>query len=137
MGCWLQSSLGADFTVKNTNNSGAGSLRQAILDANAAAGADNIVFNIPTSDPDCNATAKVCTITPASFLPAITQTVTIDGYTQGDATADPTDDAAENTLAQGTDAILKIELNGTNVTNSNGLTIGGNASNSNVVIRGS
>src|SRR5215210_4995677 len=125
---------GADYTVTSTNNSGAGSLRQAILDANAAAGADNIVFNIPTSDSNCNATTKVCTITPASVLPAITQTVTIDGYTQGDATATLDDDATENTLAQGTDAVLKIEINGTNVTNSNGLTIGGTTSN--VVIRG-
>jgi hypothetical protein len=32
----------ATFTVTNTNDSGAGSLRQAILDANAAAGEDTI-----------------------------------------------------------------------------------------------
>ncbi len=36
----------ATYTVTNTNDSGAGSLRQAILDANANAGADDIVFNI-------------------------------------------------------------------------------------------
>lgn len=35
----------ATFTVTNANDSGAGSLRQAVLDANAAAGADTIVFN--------------------------------------------------------------------------------------------
>src|SRR5262245_48404981 len=35
----------ATFTVSNVNDSGAGSLRQAILDANAAAGADSIVFS--------------------------------------------------------------------------------------------
>ena len=35
---------GATFTVTNTNDSGAGSLRQAILDANATAGED--VINI-------------------------------------------------------------------------------------------
>ncbi|MBX3064080.1 MAG: hypothetical protein KF726_13970, partial [Anaerolineae bacterium] len=34
----------ATYTVANTNDSGAGSLRQAILDANANAGADTIVF---------------------------------------------------------------------------------------------
>jgi Ca2+-binding RTX toxin-like protein len=34
----------ATFTVTNTNDSGAGSLRQAILDANAAPGADEIEF---------------------------------------------------------------------------------------------
>lgn len=35
----------ATFTVTNTNDSGAGSLQQAILNANAAAGADTIVFD--------------------------------------------------------------------------------------------
>ena len=35
----------ATFTVTNTNDSGAGSLRQAVLDANAAASADTIVFD--------------------------------------------------------------------------------------------
>ena len=34
------------FTVSNTNQTGAGSLRQAILDANAAPGLDTIVFAI-------------------------------------------------------------------------------------------
>lgn len=36
----------ATFTVTNTTNSGAGSLRQAIIDANGAAGADTIIFAI-------------------------------------------------------------------------------------------
>ncbi len=35
----------ATFTVTNINDSGAGSLRQAVLDANAAATADTIVFD--------------------------------------------------------------------------------------------
>ena len=34
----------ATFTVTNSNDSGSGSLRQAIADANAAAGADSIEF---------------------------------------------------------------------------------------------
>jgi hypothetical protein len=38
----------AQFTVSNTNDAGAGSLRQALLDANAAAGADVITFDLPT-----------------------------------------------------------------------------------------
>ena len=36
----------AIFTVTNNNDSGAGSLRQAILDANAAAGPDTITFSV-------------------------------------------------------------------------------------------
>jgi hypothetical protein len=40
----LQASA-ATFPVTNTNDSGAGSLRQAILDANAMAGADTINFD--------------------------------------------------------------------------------------------
>jgi hypothetical protein len=42
--------VGTVYTVTNTNNSGTGSLRQAILDANARAGADTIWFNIPLTD---------------------------------------------------------------------------------------
>ena len=59
----------ATFTVTNTNDSGAGSLRQAILDANAAGGADVIVFSLSANS----------TITLASDLPKITQDLTIDG----------------------------------------------------------
>ena len=63
----------AAFTVTNTNNLGAGSLRQAILDANSLAGADTITFNIPGTGTH--------TIAPTSALPAITDTVTIDATT--------------------------------------------------------
>ena len=64
----------ATFTVVNTLDSGAGSLRQAILDANALVGSDSIEFNIPG--------AGVRTISPATGLPLITSPVEIDGYTQ-------------------------------------------------------
>ena len=33
------------FTVTNTNDAGVGSLRQAVIDANSSAGADNIIFD--------------------------------------------------------------------------------------------
>ena len=36
---------GATFTVTNLNDAGAGSLRQAVIDANAAPGADTIIFD--------------------------------------------------------------------------------------------
>ena len=61
----------ATFTVTNTNDSGAGSLRQAITDANASRGADVILFNIAGSGPH--------TISPGLPLPRITDSVVIDG----------------------------------------------------------
>src|SRR5262249_12427409 len=62
------------FTVLNTLDAGAGSLRQAILDANANPGADQIAFAI--------APGGAQTIRPTSALPAITDPVTLDGTTQ-------------------------------------------------------
>jgi hypothetical protein len=40
----LPAAHGLTFAVRNTEDSGAGSLRQAVLDANAAAGPDEIKF---------------------------------------------------------------------------------------------
>ena len=40
-------STAATLTVINANDSGAGSLRQAILDANTTNGLDTIVFQVP------------------------------------------------------------------------------------------
>src|SRR5262249_60463442 len=65
------------FFVTNTDDSGPGSLRQAILDANANAGTstlDSIQFNIPG--------ANLHTISPLSPLPEITDDVFLDGTTQ-------------------------------------------------------
>jgi hypothetical protein len=67
------------FTVLNTDDSGAGSLRQAILDANANAGADEIAFDI--SGPG------VHTIAPLTALPDVSE-VTIDATTQSGYAAD-------------------------------------------------
>ena len=87
-----------DFPVQNINDSGNGSLREAILDANATSGADRIVFDI--------AGTAVHKIAPTSALPAIDDAVVIDGYTQPGASA--------NTLAGGNNAVFKIELSGEN-----------------------
>lgn len=110
---------GATFTVTNTNDAGPGSLRQAILDANASAGLDTIDFNIPGAGPH--------TIRPASDLPTITDSVIIDGYTQPAAVPN------SNPITTGSNAVLKIELDGTNAGDrANGLFItGGNS-----VVRG-
>jgi predicted outer membrane repeat protein len=59
----------ATFTVTNTNDSGPGSLRQALIDANAAAGADDIAFTL----------VPPATISLLSALPAITGPLTING----------------------------------------------------------
>ncbi len=52
--CAAVSARAAVFTVTTTADSGTGSLRQAILDANANPGPHTIVFNIPDSDPGCH-----------------------------------------------------------------------------------
>src|SRR5205823_6653673 len=91
---------GQTFTVTTTADSGPGSLRQAILDANALFDSgDTIAFNIPGGG--------VQTITLASALPAIIDPVTIDGYTQPE--------AAQNTSATTFNGALKIVLNGASV----------------------
>src|SRR5262249_39946330 len=74
----VQSAHTATFTVTNTNDSGVGSLRQAILDSNATSGPDTIAFNIPATDPNCTA-ANVCTLAPLPALPAVTDDVMITG----------------------------------------------------------
>src|ERR1035437_2409956 len=71
----------ATYTVLNTNDAGAGSFRQAITDANAAFGADNIVFNIPNTDPNYNSATGVWSIAPLTDYPMIT-----GGSTNMDAT---------------------------------------------------
>jgi len=67
------------FDVTTTADSGAGSLRQAIEDANASSGIDTIQFAIP--EVQCSA-AGVCTIALMTALPAITEGAVIDGATQ-------------------------------------------------------
>ena len=92
------------FTVINTNDSGPGSLRQAITDANSNGNPgdmDIIAFNIPGSE--------VHTITPLTPLPLITQKVKIDGYTQPG--------TSPNTAVnpQPINAVIKIEIDGKNI----------------------
>jgi hypothetical protein len=65
--------VASTFTVTNTNNSGAGSLRQAIIDSNNNPGADTITFAIGSG---------LQTISPSADLPGIIGPVTIDGTTQ-------------------------------------------------------
>ena len=94
-------SQAAAFTVINTNDSGAGSLRSAIIGVNTNGGAQLIDFAIPPFD------GTVKTITPLTTLPVINRSVTIDGYTQDPAHSHP------NTQVTSDDAVLLIQLTGT------------------------
>lgn len=67
----------ATYTVANTDDSGTGSLRQAILDANANAGADII---------DATGVSGTITINPANYFLVITDDVTILGPGQANLT---------------------------------------------------
>ncbi len=79
----LQAQVRADiYSVTSTADSGPGSLRQAILDANAhpnpsASDLDRIHFAIPGTD--------VQTIFPGPPLPDVTDPVVVDGFTQNGA----------------------------------------------------
>lgn len=90
------------FTVLNTLDDGPGSLRQAMLDANSTPNVgepDEIHFDIPGDG--------VHRIFPGGTLPPILERVIIDGYTQPGASV--------NTLAVGDNAVLKIEIDGSNL----------------------
>jgi hypothetical protein len=94
----IASAVRAVCTVSTTANSGAGSLRDAINCANAAVGPDTISFAIPGSG--------VQTIGLTAALPDITEAVTIDGYTQGSASANT------NQVGTGLNTSLKIVITG-------------------------
>ena len=97
--CLAAAGSAATFTVTSTADSGPGSLRQAITDANVGAGPHTIEFDV--SGAGCDGSG-VCTITTLTDLPCGAQVMTIDGYTQPG--------ASPNTLAVGNDAVLKIQL---------------------------
>lgn len=104
----------ATFTVTNTNDSGAGSLRQAILDSNVTAGETQIVFNIPEADPGRDPATGAFIFKPLpgthsnlyhDLLPGLQgDVVTLDGYTQPG--------AHPNTLVNGDNAVIRIRIDG-------------------------
>jgi hypothetical protein len=106
----------ATHYVTNTSDTGPGSLRQAIIDANNNPGPDTIAFTIPVGDPGYNAAIGVWTIQPTSgWLPTLGDETTIDGWTQTEFAADPNPHGPE------------IELDGSSLgTGAVGLFVGGN-----------
>ena len=87
----------ATRVVTNTNDSGTGSLRDAITQSNTNNVATTITFNLGNACP--------YTISPITALPAMTAPITIDGYSQAGATP--------NNLEKGNDASLCVILDGT------------------------
>lgn len=79
------------YTVTNTGSSGAGTLRQAVLDANLSPTPDTIQFNIPGAGPHTIALSAQLEIGDA---------LVIDGYTQPG--------SSPNTLLVGNDAVLNV-----------------------------
>lgn len=101
--CWfllfaIPSASAASLVVTTVGDSGPGSLRDAILEANQTPAHDVIEFNLPGDGP--------FTISPLSPLPRITAPLTIDGATQPGFAGQPV-----------------IELEGSGAGNANGLHI--------------
>lgn len=100
---------GVARTVVTVADSGAGSLRQALLDAAANPGADTVLFNIPGSGPHV--------IAPLSALPLLNGATIIDGYSQPG--------ALHNTLGSGTgyNGSIRIVIDGSTAGSADGLTL--------------
>lgn len=116
----------ATFSVTSTADSGAGSLRQALLDVagNCGTGPHTIAFNINGAGPH--------SITPATALPALSCAATVlDGYTQPQNTSAAPASVNLDTGATN-NANLLVILNGSGCTGCNGLTISG----TDVIVRG-
>ncbi|MEH2134352.1 MAG: hypothetical protein V7K86_27825 [Nostoc sp.] len=112
------------FTVTNTNNSGAGSLRQAVLDANALTGKDIINFSGLFTD------GLAHTISLNGSGLSITDNLTIEGTNPSLLTIK--DDSADRVFDIGKGVTAAI--NGLTINNSyNGLTGGGGISNEGVL----
>lgn len=92
----LDDTIPLTLVVTNTSDSGPGSLRQAILDANTNEDFSFIDFNIPGNCPRV--------IVPASNLPTITNGVRINGWTQPQ--------SAPNTRTKGYNGVYCILLAG-------------------------
>ena len=111
------------FVVTNANNHGTGSLREAIINANATIGTDTIVFNIP--GPGVKVISLLIT------LPEIIDRVVIDASTQPGYAGSPLIEL--DGLAVGTGNGLVIKAGGSTV---RGLAIGNFRSDAGIFLNG-
>jgi hypothetical protein len=114
---------GADANTADSicdDGSGNCTLRAAIEESNQEAGSQTIEFNITGPADFTNGAQSGYTIQPNSALPDITDTVTIDGYSQPGAQANLA--AAPNPL----NGVLLVEIDGVNAgINKSGIVING------------
>jgi len=103
-------------------------LREALIAANLLPDPDVIEFAIQA--PQCTGPGGICVIMPSSALPTISGALLIDGYSQPGAVRN----TQAPSLGLGSDAVLKIELNGSATPAAPGLTI--NAPSTAVIIAG-
>jgi hypothetical protein len=95
----------ATYTVTNTNDAGPDSLRDALEQSAAQQDEDTIEFDIPGAGPH--------TIVLGSDLPGVTDNVTVDGYTQEDASPPSATEAATLKVAiDASNAFRGIDIGG-------------------------
>ncbi len=99
----------AVFVVTTTADEGPGSLRQAILDSDSTAGPNTIDFDILGGGVQTIYVGSTIGLP----LPPITTPVLIDGYSQPG--------SEPNSLAQGDNAVLLIQIDGSHLTVGDGL----------------
>jgi len=97
----------ATFWVTNTGDSGAGSLRQAVIDANAAGGADDIQFNAGLSGQ---------TITLTSGELAITDDLTVTGLGAANLAVSGNDASRILNVDDGTGGQIVVSISGLTLT---------------------
>lgn len=106
------------------DGSGSCTLRAALQEANAHADASTILFNISGTADFTNGSQDGYSIRPTSPLPNITSPLTIDGYSQPGARANTA--TAPNPL----NGTLLVEINGTRVGDTSGLSFSRGSDNS-------
>jgi hypothetical protein len=98
----------AVFTVTNTNDSGAGSLRQAVIDASATSSPDGILF-----DPTAFSSAQTIRLLSEILIPATSGPLTIQGPGASLLTITRDPSASDRLI----DALASLTISGVTMTN--------------------